>query len=131
MAPINRFPAAAFLALTTIPALLVGGTLWWLSTLIPGCEATETARLPSPDRAFDLVVYSSDCGSYAAPNSQAALIPLGDTLPEDASSFAAIAGSTALVARWDGQGAIELVLPPSAEVHRRDDAVAGIAVRYR
>ncbi|UXN75427.1 hypothetical protein N8D56_11995 [Devosia sp. A8/3-2] len=131
MAPTNKFPLRTLIALTTIPALLVGGLLWYASSLLPSCETSQHARLPSPDAAFDLVIFSRDCGATTGFNTQAALIPNGDTLPDDAASFLSIGVTADLALRWAGPASIELTIPPGAQIYRRDESVAGITVIYR
>jgi len=120
-----------FLLLTAVPAALVGGGLWYLSSLLPSCAIDQQARLTSPDNQFDLVVFSRDCGTSTGPNTQAALIPAGDELPDDAASFVSIGIAADLAPRWDGFGNIELAIPQGAEIYRQDDTVAGITVVYR
>ena len=131
MAPTNKFPFRVFALLTAVPALIVGAALWYLSSLLPSCAIDEQARLPAPDGQFDLVVFSRDCGTSTGPNTQAALIPVGDSLPDDAASFASIGSAADLAPRWDGFGNIELTLPAGVEVYRRDETVAGVSVIYR
>lgn len=131
MSPTSKFPLRIFLALTVIPAVLIGAGLWYVAALLPSCNLSEQARLTSPDRQFDLVVFSRDCGSTTGPNSQAALIPAGDELPDDAASFFSVGAAADLEPRWDGFGNIELVAPDGAEIYRQDDTVAGVAVIYR
>jgi hypothetical protein len=126
----NKFPLRLFALLTTAPAILVGGGLWYLSGLAPGCTTAISDRLTAPDAQFDLVVFSRSCGE-TSPNTQAAVIPAGDDLPEDATSFASIGVAADLDPRWDGFGSIELTLPVGARIYRQDDSVAGIAVIYR
>lgn len=127
----SRFPFRVFAALTVLPAVLIGGVLWYLSSLLPSCETTEHGRLTSPDASFDLVVFSRNCGATTGLNTQAALIPAGDDLPDDAASFASVGTEADLDPRWDAYGNIELTLPADATTYRQDDAVAGIAVIYR
>lgn len=86
----SRFPFRLFAALTMVPALLIGGLLWYLSSLLPDCEIAEHSRLTSPDASFDLVIFSRNCGATTGSNTQAALIPAGEGLPDDAASFASI-----------------------------------------
>ena len=130
MSSIPKFPLRLFALFTTVPALLVGAGLWYLSGLAPGCTTAIGDRLTAPDGQFDLVVFSRSCGE-TGPNTQAALIPVGDDLPEDATSFASIGVAADLEPRWDGFGNIELALPQGAEIYRQDETVAGIAVIYR
>lgn len=131
MAPITKFPFRALILFTTLPALIVGGLLFYLSTLVPPCQITEHGRFVSPDGVYDLVAFSRDCGTNTRPNIQAALIPAGDILPEDAASFLSIAGAADFDPRWDAYGNIELSVPADAEIFRKDDNVAGITVIYR
>lgn len=126
----NKFPLRLFLLLTAAPAVVIGGLLWYLSGLLPSCETTQHARLPSPDNAFDLVIFSRDCGATTGFNTQAALIPAGDTLPDDAASFLSIGVTADLAPRWDGPARIELTIPTGAEIYRQDETVAGVAVIY-
>jgi hypothetical protein len=114
-----------------LPALLIGGLLWYLGGLLPACQVTENDRLTSPDAGFDLVVFSRNCGATTGPNTQAALIPAGDPLPDDAASFLSIGVEADLAARWNSEGHIEMTLPADGTVYRQDDAVAGFAVIYR
>ena len=131
MPSVQKFPLRLFLLLTALPALLVGSVLWYLSSLVPACNLAISNRMTAPDGRFDLVIFSRDCGTATGPNSQAALIPAGDDLPEDATSFVSIGAIVDLAPRWDGFGNIELTIPEDAEVYRQDDEVAGIAVIYR
>lgn len=128
----QKFPFALFLLLTAGPTLIIGAGLWYLSSLVPECEIAIADRLTAPSGEFDLVTFSRNCGATTGPNTQAALIPAGDDLPFDATSFASVAVADAdLAARWDGFGNIELTLPQGAEIYRSDDNVAGISVIYR
>lgn len=126
----NKFPLRIFLLLTALPAALVGGGLWYLSSLVPSCSIDQQARLTSPDSQFDLVVFSRNCGPTTGPNTQAAVIPAGDDLPEDAASFFSVSVAADLAPRWDGFGNIELAVPQGAEISRQDETVAGITVVY-
>ncbi|WEK05242.1 MAG: hypothetical protein P0Y65_02995 [Candidatus Devosia phytovorans] len=128
----QKFPLPLFTLLTAGPALIVGAGLWYVAGLAPSCDVSISDRQTAPDGQFDLVVFSRDCGTTTGPNTQAALIPAGDDLPEDAASFVSV-GQTdaALDARWDGFGNIELTLPQGAEIYRQDEAVAGVTVIYR
>tara|TARA_R110002020_G_scaffold36822_1_gene110619 strand:+ start:1018 stop:1413 length:396 start_codon:yes stop_codon:yes gene_type:complete len=127
----GKFRLRNLLMLTTLPALAIGGLLWALTGLLPSCSTTEQARLTAPDQRFDLVVFARSCGPETGPNTQAALLPVGDTVPEDAASFVSIGADADLAPRWDGFGNIELTIPDGAEIYRQDDAVAGVAVIYR
>jgi hypothetical protein len=129
--PANRFPLRTFVLLTALPAALVGGGLWYLSALLPDCTIREQERLVSPDGHFDLVVFSRDCGTSTGPNTQAALIPAGDIVPEDAAGFASFGVTADLAPRWDGYGNIELTAPAGVTIYRRDEMVAGVSVIYR
>ena len=128
--PRIKMPVPVLLALTVGPAILIGATLWVVNDLVPACTVTETARLTSPDNQFDLVTFSRDCGD-TAPNIQAALVPPTENVPFDAASFVSVAAAADLAPRWDAYGNIEITLPQGADILRRDDTVAGIAVIYR
>lgn len=130
MSSTPKFPLRLFALFTTVPAVVVGAGLWYLSSLAPGCSTVISDRLTAPDLQFDLVVFSRSCGE-TTPNTQAALIPAGEDLPDDAASFASIGVAADLAPRWDGFGNIELTLPEGAGIYRQDDTVAGIAVIYR
>ena len=117
--------------LTVLPALAVGGAIWHFAGTLPGCNVNISERLTSPDQRFDLVVFSRYCGETTDPNTQAALIPAGEDLPDDAASFLSIGTQAELAPRWDGFGNIELSVPPEARIYRQDDSVAGIGVIYR
>ncbi|MGV8854502.1 MAG: hypothetical protein ACOH2L_07615 [Devosia sp.] len=118
------------IAFTTLPALLIGGLLWALAGFLPSCGTREAARLTAPDQAFDLVVFSRSCGADTGPNTQAALLPVGDSIPDDAASFLSIGADADLAPRWDGFAHIELTIPDSVKIYRQDDTVAGIAIIY-
>ena len=131
VAATGKFTFRNLIVLTTLPALAIGGLLWALTGLLPSCGTTQHARLTAPDQRFDLVVFSRSCGPDSGPNTQAALIPVGDDLPDDAASFVSIAADADLAPRWDGFGNIELAIPGNVKIYRQDDTVAGIAVIYR
>ena len=114
-----------------LPAITVGGALWYFAGTLPGCKAEFAERLRSPDGRFDLIVFSRTCGASTGTNTQAALIPAGEGLPDDAASFFSVGTEAELAPRWDGFGNIELTLPEQGQIYRRDDAVAGVAVIYR
>ncbi|WP_338720195.1 hypothetical protein [Devosia sp. XK-2] len=123
-------PPAVLLALTAGPALAIGVTLWVVNDMVPACTLSESQRLTSPDEQFDLVTFSRDCGDTPA-NIQAALVPKGEDVPYDAASFVSVAAAADLEPAWTENGAIEINLPEDADIFRRDETVAGIAVTYR
>lgn len=131
MARRNRSSLPLFIALTAGPALIVGAGLWYFAGTLPSCQIVLAERLTSPDKQFDLVTFSRECGTSVGPNTQAALIPAGEAVPDDATSFLSIAAAADLRPRWDGFGNIELSVPPDVDVYRNDDSVAGITVIYR
>ncbi len=131
MASTAKLGFRTLIVLTTLPALVIGGLLWAVTGLLPSCTTQVQARLTSPDKAYDLLVFSRSCGLDSAPNIQAALIPAGEDLPPDAVSFVSIGAASDLAPRWDGLGNIELTIPGGAQVYRQDDTVAGIAIIYR
>lgn len=114
-----------------LPALLAGGAIWYFAETLPACKTTIADRLTAPDGRFDLVVFSRSCGATTGPNTQAALVPANEDLPEDAASFLSIGSAAELEPRWDGFGNIELSVSPEAEIYRQDDSVAGVSVIYR
>jgi hypothetical protein len=105
-------------------------TLWFVTSLFPECEVEERQRLTAPDGQFDLVIFGRDCGE-TPPNTQAALVPPGETVPFDAASFFSAAAEADLSPRWDAYGNVELALPAGIEILRQDEAVAGVSVIYR
>lgn len=130
MARTTKMPPAVLLALTAGPALAIGVTLWVVNDMVPACTLSESQRLTSPDEQFDLVTFSRDCGDTPA-NIQAALVPKGEDVPYDAASFVSVAAAADLEPAWTENGAIEINLPEDADIFRRDETVAGIAVTYR
>lgn len=130
MARSPKMPLPVLLALTIGPALAIGATLWVVNDLVPACTVAEQARVSGPHHEFDLVVFSRDCGDRTGPNTQAALIPFGDPLPDDAAAFLQIAAKADVHPGWSADGEIEITLPPDTEIARRDETVAGIDVIY-
>ncbi|MFD2646794.1 hypothetical protein ACFSX5_03190 [Devosia albogilva] len=129
--PAIRFPLPALILMTTLPAAMIGATLWVVSDLVPACTITEETRSTAPDGQFDLVTFSRRCGDDTPANIQAALVPPGEPIPDDAASFFSLAADADLQPRWDAYGNVELTLPEGAEPLRQDDTVAGINVVYR
>lgn len=127
----RKLPLPVLLILTTLPALLIGATLWFVADLFPGCTITERQRLTSPDQQFDLVLFTRTCGEDTEDNRQAALVPPGEALPEDAASFFAAATSEELTGQWIDKNTLAITVPPGADIRREDVSVAGIAVSYR
>lgn len=127
----HKFRFRNLLVFTTLPALVIGAALWGLASLLPTCGTTEHARLTSPDKQFDILVFSRSCGADTGPNTQAALIPAGDQLPDDAASFVSVGADADLAPHWLDASTIELTLPPAAKIYRNDDSVAGVSIRYR
>ena len=127
----NAFRFRSLVLLTTIPAILVGGALWVLGSMVPACRVDEQARLTSPGSEFDLLVFTRACGETPAPNTQAALLPVGDALPDDAASFLIIGTAVDVTARWTGAASLDITIPAGADIMRHDDQVAGVAVTYR
>ena len=119
------------MALTALPATLAGAAIWFWADTLPGCEITVHERLAAPDQSYDLVVFSRKCGASSAPNTQAALIPTGENLLEDAASFVSVAAEADLEPRWRNAGTIEMSLPEKDEVLRQDSSVVGVTVVYR
>ena len=127
----NAFRFRSLVLLTTIPALLVGSALWILGSMVPACRVDEHARLTSPDNKFDLLVFTRACGEDPRPNTQAALLPVGDTLPDDAASFLIIATAVDLAVRWTAPDNLDIAIPAGSDIMRHDDQVAGVTVTYR
>jgi len=126
----RKIPVPVLLALTVLPALLIGATLWVVADLVPACTVAEKARLTAPDGQYDLVTFSRDCGDTQA-NTQAALVPPGDEVPFDAASFYSVATDADLAPAWTSATSLELTPPSGVEPLRADDTVAGISVTYR
>lgn len=131
MAPITKFPLRTWLLLSTLPALGIGTILWFLADAVPACTITEHTRLTAPDQNFDLVTFSRACGEDTPANTQAALLPPGDAVPDDVASFLSVGAAADFTPRWTGPNALELTLPPGAHLYRHDDTVAGVTVTYR
>lgn len=117
------------IALTTLPALAIGMTLWVVSDLVPACAVVEGQRLTAPDSSFDLVTFSRSCGPETPANTQAVLVPVGDLVPYDAASFVSVAAAVDLAPAWTSPKALSIKLP-SEGVLRSDAEVAGVAVTY-
>lgn len=117
--------------MTTLPAIIVGALLWYLGGLVPACTIDEAVRLTSPDGQYDLVTFTHSCSAANRSGSQAVLVPVGDSIPEDAASFARFAAEHDLHPRWSENGSIELTFPDGAQALRQDRTVAGITVNYR
>lgn len=130
MPPTQKFPLRIFILLTALPAIAIGATLWIVSDLVPACTIEERERLTSPDKQFDLVVFSRDCGN-AEPNTQAALVPPGEEVPFDAASFFSVGADADLAAQWLAADSIGIARPTGATVFRDDASVAGVTVTYK
>lgn len=128
--PRIKMPSPVLIALTVMPAIAIGATLWIVGDLVPACEIDEHQRLTSPDNQFDLVTFSRVCGE-TPPNTQAALVPPGEEIPFDAASFYSVGANADLAPRWLAYDSIEITGPEDAEIFRNDPAVAGITVTYR
>ncbi|WP_152662502.1 hypothetical protein [Devosia soli] len=116
--------------MTALPALLIGATLWMVAGLVPACTVSERERLTSPNAAFDVVIFSRDCGNTEA-NTQAALVPPGEEVPFDAASFYSVGVDADLSPRWISVSALELTTPSGQKPYRSDETVAGVSVTYR
>lgn len=127
----HKFPFGLFAGLTALPAVLVGGAIWFWADTLPGCETVIAERLTAPDQSFDLVVFSLRCGEASGANTQAALLPVGEPLPPDAASFVSVGAEANFEPRWSDAGTIELTLPAGAKIYRQDADVAGVRVSYR
>ena len=127
----RKFPLPILLALTVLPALMIGATFWILADIVPGCSITETQRQTAPDKQFDLVIFSRTCGEDTETNRQAVLVPMGEAVPDDAASFFAAATRDNPMGQWIDQSTIAITVPPGADIRRQDASVAGIAVSYR
>ncbi|KKB85957.1 hypothetical protein VW29_04965 [Devosia limi DSM 17137] len=116
----------SLLALALVPGLLVGALLWFLVGLVPECGNNVTQTVAAPDGSRQLVVFSGACGA----NTEAAILPVGQALANDATGFLSVEGNHDLDPRWDGFGNLELTLPPDAQIHRQDQP-AGVTIIYR
>lgn len=118
------------IAITIVPAALVGALLWWVTGFVPDCSNTVLSRLDAPDASRSLVVLTRDCGSGGF-NTQAVIMPAGATLDGDATGFLALEGRHALDARWDAYGNVEVTIPPDAVVVQQREEAAGVAIIYK
>jgi hypothetical protein len=120
----------SLVAIAVIPVALVGGSLWWLTGLVPECSNALVSRLDSPDATRAIVVFTRDCGQ-AGLNTQAVILPAGGTLDGDATGFLALEGQHVPDARWDAYGNLEVTIPEGAKIVQRQDEAAGVAIIYR
>lgn len=120
----------SLLALAVVPGLLVGAGLWILVGLLPECTTSVGQTLASPDGVRQVVVFSRECGATTGANTQAAIVPVGQSLADGADGFLSIEGTHDLDPRWDGFGNLELTLPANAEISRQDEP-AGVTIIYR
>lgn len=130
MTQYKKFPLPLLIALTTLPALMVGMALWFIADTYPDCSITEKSRLTAPDGAFDLVTFSRSCGDSTPVNTQAALVPPGETVPEDAASFLSVGLAIEFAPQWTGDKTLSISVPADAPLFRQDDTVADVAVTY-
>lgn len=131
MSKYKKLPLPVMVALTTLPALMIGTVLWFIADIFPACSITEKSRLAAPNGDFDLVTFSRSCGDDTPENTQAALLPPGEEVPDDAASFLSVGAATDFAPEWTGEKTLALSLPADALVYRQDDAVAGVTVTYR
>ncbi|GHA16564.1 hypothetical protein GCM10007989_09510 [Devosia pacifica] len=127
----NRLSLTMLVALTTVPALVLGVGLWGVSTLIPQCAPQIVDELPSPDGANTLTTFSVQCGLDTASNIQAAVHPATSAFDQEtAAVFITAYDTDSMEASWADESSIAVRLAKTARVTRRVNNVSGISVIY-
>ena len=109
--------------------------LGMLSTLLMGCdtpcENVVNERVISPDKSFQAVWFSRNCGATTGSNSQVSVVPATDADVQDSGNVLVLNESSPLRMHWRSER--ELVITGAddgAAVIKKNAAVAGISVVY-
>lgn len=120
---------ASLIALTVVPAVIVGALLWWAGSAVSECTNEVLGAEASPDDTRALVLLVRDCGADGL-STQGVVVPAGGELETDAAGFLALDGRHELAARWDAYGNVEVTLPAGATVLQQRDEAAGTSIIY-
>ena len=106
-----------------------------LSTLLMGCdmpcENVVNERVISPDKSFQAVLFSRNCGATTGSNSQVSVVPATDADVQDSGNVLVLSESSPLRMHWRSER--DLVITGAgdgAAVIKKNAAVAGISVIY-
>ena len=106
-----------------------------LSTLLMGCdtscESIVNERVISPDKSFQAVLFSRNCGASTGFYSQVSVLPVTDSDVRDSGNVLVLNEPSPLRMRWRSER--ELVITGAgntAAVMKKNAAVAGVSVIY-
>jgi hypothetical protein len=113
---------------------IVGGALY-IDYFMSGfgvCKTDVRRSIPSPDGKKSLVIFGKECGATVGLNTQISIAPAGGSFsPERNPAFYAASGLHIVMAKWLGDGAVEIALiPGGGKVYRSEPSVGGVKVTY-
>ncbi len=125
------------LAVAAVAVTLLGRLV---APLQPACVNTVIDSVPSPDNAWNAIVFERSCGTTTGFTSQVSLMQAGFDLPDLAgNAFVAAdgesAGSTAwggpaIAVAWTGDRQIEIAFDPTARVTTRSESVGEVSIGF-
>ena len=95
------------------------------------CETVVHSSKPSPNGKYAVVIFERECGATVGFNTQASIAPAGDRFsPEKSPAFFAISGKQDVMAKWLGDGAVEITVIPGGKIFRSENSVGDVKVVY-
>jgi hypothetical protein len=114
-------------------AMIAGGVLyiWHVMSIFGECETIVHSSIPSPDGSKSLVIFGKECGATVGFNTQASIAPAGGAFsPDKDPAFFAVSGKHDVLAKWLGDGAVEIIVPGGGRVSRNEQRVGNIKIVY-
>ncbi len=125
------------LAVTAVAVTLLGRLL---APLQPECVNTVIDTVPSPDAAWNAILFERNCGSEAGFTTQVSLMQAGFELPDLAgNAFVAADGDTAGSTAWGGPEAtlawtderqVQITFDSTARVTTRSESVGEVSISF-
>ena len=121
--------------LVTVCAVIAGGALYieYVMSGFGACKTVVRSSMPSPNGDKSLVIFGKECGTAVGFNTQASIAPTGGSFsPEKNPAFFIASGEQTIMARWLGDGAVEIIglIPGGGKVYKREQSVGDIKIAY-
>lgn len=108
--------------------------------LRPACVNTIVETLPSPDNAWNAILFERSCGATTGFTSQVSVMPSGRSLPDTAgNAFVSMRGDTAgtttwggplVQLSWTGERQLEVSHDPTAHTMSSSNRVGEVSVSF-
>ena len=96
------------------------------------CDTRIDHEISSPDGKRIAVIFHRDCGATVDFNTQVSVVPAGTVFSfNDYPAIYSSGGESELPVSWLAPDKLQIILPRSEKIYRRDRSAGGVAITYK